>query len=299
MARHAKSDLVAAILSFVIAATTPSAAAADDDFLADIELVKAHMNDPAWRIVDVRPAEAYQSGHIPGAVNIPIDEFFDAPPNHDLIAPIDKIQKAMSGHAIDNATTVVFYDKDEFYDAARAFWVLEVYGHDKLRLLDGGFKAWQAAELTVSTTVPKLAHRTFIPTVAPDRLATKLSTRLAIDNPNVLLVDARTRPEYEARVSHGARYGHIPSALSYPTDELFVEIDGVKIMKAPDTLRQIYAALPADKKVITYCNIGKKSALVYFNLRRLGYDAANYDGSWHEWSLDGSLPIEPTDGATR
>lgn len=288
--RYAHAVLVLLLLSPI----GPSrAASTNDELLVDTAFVDGHKHDPDWRIVDVRSAAAYAEGHIENAVNVPIDAFFDAPPRNDLIANIDAMQRLLSASGIDNNTWVIFYDEDEFHDAARAFWVLEVYGHDKVRIMDGGFRAWRAADRPKSLDTPKIAARTFIPSVEPSRLATKMSTRLGIDNPNIVLVDARTAPEYEGRVSHGARYGHIPKAVSYPSDDVFTTIDGVRFLKQKVALAEQFGGLPHDKKIITYCNIGKKSALVYFNLRRLGYDTANYDGSWHEWSQDGSLPIEP------
>jgi len=263
------------------------------DYLVDAEWLASALAKKDLRILDIRSKADYEDRHIKGAVSLPVEQLFASGHRNDLVAPIGEIQKLLSKKGVGPGTTVVVYDDGTLNDAARAFWVLELYGHDHVHLLDGGFHAWKKRRFSISSTVTIPDPKTFIPTVKANRLATKLSTRLAMNNPNVVILDARSELEYIGKETHTGKYGRIPTSINVPTTELFSEIDGVRYLKHKNEIAEIYGSIDSRKKVITYCNIGKKSALTYFNLRRLGHDTANYDGSWKEWGGDSSLPIEP------
>jgi len=261
------------------------------DFIVEVDWLRANQNHSRLLIVDVRDKKAYSAGHIPGAVNVPVDSTFSSDKTHSMVAPISAIQEIFSQAGISSDADLVLYDAGQYANAAREFWVLQVYGHQHVSILNGGFKLWQKQQLEISTAVPKLSRGQFIPTIVPEILSTKFTTRLAINDASKLLIDVRTPDEYKGLKSKTSRYGHIPTAINVPSTVNYTTVDGINKIKPLTDLRKIYHTVDASKKVIAYCNKGKDSALTYFVLKRLGFNVSAYDGSWFEWSNDFELPI--------
>ncbi len=245
----------------------------------------------SWIILDVRSEEKYAAGHIVGAINIPIEKTFRRVEKTKKVASIPIIQELFASAGISNDSIVVLYDGGGYIDAGRMYWVLEVYGHQNVVLLNGGYPGWIKRNLPVSREARQLKPTRYVAAIQPSRLATKFQTRLAIDDKNQNVIDARSNNEYIGKSSQAIRSGHIPSAISIPWDENFVETGGVLVIKSFAELKKIYDGIDSAKKVITYCNRGKHSSFTYFILRQLGYDAAHYDGSWLEWANDPNLPV--------
>ncbi|WP_455220866.1 sulfurtransferase [Kaarinaea lacus] len=242
-------------------------------------------------ILDVRTEVEYSEGHLEGAINLPITRLFSSESRSGLVISINDARTIFSNAGIDMSTNVVIYDNGNFVDAARAFWVLELYGHQKSSLLDGGFPAWVNANYPVTTQIPTVESKKFIPTVVPERLSTKLSVRLAIDDTNTVIIDARTEKEYIGKESRSERKGHIPNAINIPAMENFVVTDEYSRLRSDEELVALYSPVADKQRVITYCNKGKDSALTYFVLRKLGHNVSAYDGSWFEWANDFQLPV--------
>jgi thiosulfate/3-mercaptopyruvate sulfurtransferase len=114
----------------------------------------------------------------------------------------------------------------------------------------------------------------------------------AIQNSHVTIVDARSADEYAGRKSDASRAGHIPAAISIASTSHLMKEGSVCRIDDLERLRSLYAGVPADRKIITYCNTGQRASVGYLALRALGRDVAVYDGSWMEWGNDPSLPIE-------
>lgn len=261
------------------------------NLVVETDWLKEHFNEPGIIIVDVRNNKQFQKEHIKGAVNIPVDSTFGGQPNSGLVAPISHIQNIFSRAGIDNNVDVVIYDDGTYFDAARVFWVFEVYGHKHVGLLNGGLDLWKKLGLPTSSLAQNKESKSFIPTVVPDYLSTKLSTRLAVNDDSKLILDARTSEEYSGKKSKTKRFGHIPGAINIPAKQNYTGQNGINVIKPIEELERLYSAIDKNKKVITYCNKGRESALTYFILRRLGFNVSAYDGSWYEWSNDPSLPV--------
>lgn len=265
-------------------------AVAEDGFLLSNEWLLAHAADQDLILVDARDAQAYEQGHIAGAINLPVDLTYDR--NHpERVAGVKVIKALFSQAGIGNDAHLLIYDDGSFKHAARLFWVFEVFGMERVSLLNAGYAQWSAAGLPISTEPTQRAPVDFVPIMQHERIATAFTTRLAALTGSTILIDARVEPEYSGRESMTGRYGHIPTARNYPSQlNLVPDVDrpGIHDIEA---LEAVYRDLGKDRPVIAYCNYGKESALTYFALRRLGYDVSTYDGSWVDWSSQHALPV--------
>ncbi len=247
-------------------------------------------NSSSVLIVDSRARKDYLAGHIPGAVNLPVNHTFDED-NQFRVVGLAAIQTLFRRAGIKAGEVIVVYDDGGFIDAGRLFWVMEAYGLSKVRILNGGVPAWIAAGYELSTEDVIVAETDFVPMVNPDRVASVLKTKLAIYDKNTLIIDARPSVEYTGEKSESIRNGHIPSAKSVPWNKNFTEINSRLHIKPIAELRELYGDIEAGQSMVTYCNKGKQSSLSYFILRSLDYDVSHFDGSWHVWSNDPELPI--------
>ena len=270
--------------AFALADVTPRPA-----FTAELAWLKANLLRGDIAVVDTREAREFAAGHISGAVNIPVANTFSKDPRGDLLASISEIKELLRAAGIRNDDHIVLYDDGSFADAARVFWVLEVYGHEHISILNNGFQAWFKLRAPISTQEQPRKRSDYLPSVNPRRLATKFSTRFATRNDQVVLIDARSEAEYQGLESIASRHGHIPSARNVPASDLIT--GGEPQFRPLDELASLFDDIPKNKQVITYCNKGKHAAMAYFTLRSLGYDVATYDGSWYEWGNDLNLPI--------
>jgi len=273
------------------AAASFAADPSDVRFQVSTEWLNSHRTEEKVRILDLRPATDYQQSHIDGAVSLPIENLFSSDKGKHYIATLDRIRSAFGGAGIDSDVLAVIYDGGELVNATRAFWVFEVYGHSRVVVLDGGFTAWVDTHLPVSSKETIASPRAFVPRIAPNRLATKLTTRLAIDRPNTVIVDVRDSDQYLGEKSVAPRAGHIPSAINISGKDIYDESDGARRLKPIGELAALYKNINPNTAVVTYCNDGVRASATYFVLRRLGYNVANYDGAWLEWGNDASLPI--------
>ncbi len=247
-------------------------------------------------VIDLRPAEAFAAGHIPGAVHLDLFglSLIDTSP-----APLDAflwmIAHLLVTRGAGAERTVVVYDEQSGIRAARAFWFLELFGHPAPRLLDGGFGAWSAAGHPVTTEAAPPARADWSVGRVAARLATWQDVRDATDAAGAaraVLLDTRSTGEHRGTVRRARRGGAIPGAVHI---EWTRNLDPSGAFKPAAALRTMYeeAGVTPDREVITYCQGGYRAAHSYLALRLLGYPRVrNYLGSWKEWGDRVDLPIE-------
>jgi thiosulfate/3-mercaptopyruvate sulfurtransferase len=244
-------------------------------------------------VLDLRPAEAFAAGHIPGAVHLDLFglSLIDTDPA-PLGAFLWMIEHLLASRGVTTERPVVVYDEQSGMRAARAFWFLEYFGHPEPRLLDGGFGAWVRAGLPVTTVADKPIASEWRGTRVEDRLATWRDVYERLHRRDVVILDTRSEGEYRGTVVRAKRGGAIPGAVHI---EWTRNLDETGAFKPGPELRALYerAGVTPDKEVVTYCQGGYRAAHTYLALRLLGYPRVrNYVGSWGEWGNREELPVE-------
>jgi thiosulfate/3-mercaptopyruvate sulfurtransferase len=270
--------------------------------LVTTEWLVEHLNDDDLVVAEVdENPDLYDEGHVPGAIKLHWRDDLQDPVERDLVEK-EEFERLMGERGISNETTLVLYGDKNNWFAAYAYWYLKIYGHQDVRILDGGRQKWIDQNRELSTDVPQISAASYS---ARDRDETIRARRDAVLRSigNDALVDVRSPQEFSGELiaapgyeQEGAqRAGHIPSAQSIPWAQA-VNDDGT--FKSADALRELYGGkgITPDRQVTAYCRIGERSAHTWFVLKELlGYeDVRNYDGSWTEWGNLVDVPIEKT-----
>ncbi len=272
------------------------------EVLVDADWVQAHLHDPKVRLIEVDvDTTAYDQGHIPGAVAYNWQKELQ---DQVVRAPLSKehLEELLGRAGVSNDTTIVLYGDNNNWFAAWALWIFKYYGHQDVRLLDGGRVKWLADKREITTDVPSYPATTYH-AGTPDTGIRALRDQVLswLGRANIALVDVRSPGEYSGELlapanlpQEGAqRGGHIPGAANIPWSQA-VRADGT--FKPADELRSLYGSngVTPDKEVVAYCRIGERSSHTWFVLQYLlGYpQVRNYDGSWTEWGSLIGVPIE-------
>jgi len=272
------------------------------DVLVTTAWLAEHIGDDVVVVAEVdENPDLYEEGHIPGAFKLHWRDDLQDALERDIVEQA-AFEELMASRGIGSDTTVVLYGDKNNWFAAYAYWYLKVYGHEDVRILDGGRQKWIDEGRELTTDVPSSRSASYAAKPADESIRARRDAVLAgLGAPARALVDVRSPQEYSGELmappgyeQEGAsRSGHIPTAQSIPWAQA-VRDDGT--FKSTDELRELYAGkgVTPDKEVIAYCRIGERSAHTWFVLRELlGYpDVKNYDGSWTEWGNLVDVPIE-------
>ncbi|MGH1562786.1 sulfurtransferase [Mumia sp. DW29H23] len=241
---------------------------------------------------------AYQAGHVPGAAYVDMDTELADPPGdgrrgrHPLPDPA-RFATAMRAHGVRSGVPVVVYDGADGTAAARAWWLLTYHGHPDVRLLDGGFAAWEAAGLPVASEEAVVEPGDFV--ADPGHLPVVDADGAARVGRDGVLLDARVTPRYRGEVEPiDPVAGHVPGAVSAPT---FDNVDADGRWRPAEVLADRFVGLGAvpGREVAVYCGSGVTAAHEVLALWRVGVDAALYAGSWSEWVSDPTRPVATGD----
>jgi thiosulfate/3-mercaptopyruvate sulfurtransferase len=269
--------------------------------LVTTDWVAQHATETGVRVVEVDvDTTAYDQGHVPGASGWNWTTELCDTVIRDIV-PMNKLEELLGQSGIDNQTAIVLYGDNNNWFAAWAFWQLKIYGHQDVRIMDGGRKKWLAEGRALTTDKAAVAPKTYkakspdlsIRAFLPEVQEASRSRRAA-------LVDVRSPQEFTGEIlappglpETCQRGGHIPGAKSIPWAKACND-DGT--FKGAEELKALYGAqgITADKPVVAYCRIGERSSHTWFVLKYLlgVQNVKNYDGSWTEWGNLVGAPVE-------
>lgn len=243
-------------------------------------------------LIDLRKPEEYASGHLPQALNVWRNQITDSSYAYGGMIPTQhQFENLLSGLGITPTDTIVIYDDKAECDAARLWWILKFYGHQHIKLLNGGLAAWLAVNGQITNDFPKIEKSTYRFSNSPDSsvLALLSDVELAISDSEIIILDTRGVEEYSGKFqkSGAAKPGRINQAINIDWATA-VDYNGTKKFRSSKELSEIYKSAQTDttNEIIVYCHTGVRSAHTFFVLSELlGYkNVKNYDGSWTEWS---------------
>ena len=271
------------------------------DVLVSTEWVAQRLGDPGVKLVEVDvDTEAYKEGHAPGAIAWNWTTQLQDRVTRDILSK-EQISELLSASGISNDDLIVLYGDNNNWFAAYAYWQLKIYGHEKVKLMDGGRKKWLAENRPLTKDVPAPQRADYVAKEPDLSLRAHASEILGkLNKAGVGLVDVRSPQEFSGELlappglsETAQRAGHIPGAANIPWAQAVKE-DGT--FKPADELKALYGGkgITSDKEIVTYCRIGERSSHTWFVLHELlGYpNVKNYDGSWTEWGSMVGVPIE-------
>ncbi len=277
---------------------------ANPDVLVETEWLAENLRNPNIRIVESNEdVLLYDTGHIPGAVHIDWKRDLQDPLVRDYISP-EAFAALCSRNGIAPETTCVFYGDKSNWWACYALWAFQLFGHEKVKILNGGRDKWikEGRELTREKPNPTPAQYPVPAGRRDDAIRAFYEDTLAHSQARKPLIDVRSPSEFSGETTHMPEYpqegvlrgGHIPGAKSVPW-KTAVNENGT--FKSVEELEKIYVqgcGLKPDDDIIAYCRIGERSSHTWFVLKYLlGFNKVrNYDGSWTEWGNKVRAPIE-------
>ncbi|MDX6275073.1 MAG: thiosulfate/3-mercaptopyruvate sulfurtransferase [Frankiales bacterium] len=275
------------------------------DVLVDADWVEAHLDDPKVVLVEVdEDTAAYEKNHIRGAVRIDWKKDLQDPVRRDFVSK-EQFEALLSQRGIGNDDTVVLYGGNNNWFASYAYWYFKLYGHDAVKLLDGGRKKWELDSRELVSDVVQRPATTYT-AKEQDRSIRAFRDEAVAAIGSLNLVDVRSPDEFSGKLlapahlpqEQSQRPGHIPTAKNIPWSKAANE-DGT--FRSDDELTVLYTEAGVDlaKDTIAYCRIGERSAHTWFVLHELlgQPNVKNYDGSWTEYGSLVGVPIELGDGS--
>jgi thiosulfate/3-mercaptopyruvate sulfurtransferase len=274
------------------------------EVLVDTEWVSKNLQSEKAKIVEVDydPENGYKKGHINGATLIWWKRDINDPVTRDIISK-KQFEDLMKRNGISEDSEVVLYGDFNNWFAAFVFWIFKYYGHENIRIMNGGRKKWELEKRPYTMEEPKVTPTSYVAQPPNEGLRAYLfDVKRALDKKDTVLVDVRSPKEFTGEITappeypmeHAQRGGHIPGAQNILWATAVNDADGT--FKTYEELKQNYTSkdITPDKDVICYCRIGERSSHTWFVLKYLlGYpQVRNYDGSWTEWGNMIGNPVE-------
>lgn len=271
------------------------------EMIVETDWLAEHLNDPDLRVVDCDLPEQYRRAHLPGAVNPPGDHYYKDPDDRRFIMQPAQFAAAISQLGIGNDTDVVGYDASGGLYATRLWWCLSYYGHDRVRVLNGGWNRWLQEGRPITMAAPKVDAGVFKPGApVEDIRATAEYIMQAMSRPDVIVLDVRSDEEWMGTNNRGnKRSGRIPGSVHIEWLNNVESAEQGRRWKSPAELRAMFEAegVTPDKEVITVCQLGIRASQAAMTLKLLGYDRVrDYDASFFEWGNRDDTPIVMPDG---
>lgn len=251
--------------------------------------------DASWMLPELRrdPRAEYAEAHIPGAVYMNLGELADtSSPLPNMLPTPEKFASRMRALGVSAEMRIVVYDNSPHHTAARAWWMLRLFGARSVAMLDGGLERWRSEGRPLESGIEAPLPASFDARADFSGVRTLDQIRAMLGSDEEQLLDARSAARFagaEPETRPGLVPGHIPGSRNLPYGQLF-DADG--LWKRGDALAAAFegAGIDLSRPVVTTCGSGITAAVLLFGLHLLGRDAALYDGSWSEWGGDPSTP---------
>lgn len=277
----------AIFLAVFSSAAIANASEVHPEMIVSAQWLAEHLNDPNVVVLHVAEKRSeYDAGHIPGARFLALEDFIE---DEDAELPsTEKLKAAFEKVGVSDDSRVVIYTTAWYPMAGRAYYTLDYLGHgEKTALLDGGIDEWKLEKRLLAKDEPKVARGSFTPNVHPEARALMEEVKKISAQPSkfVTLVDSRPDKRYTD--------GHIAGATHVYWQETLVDAKNKPVFLPADKLKELFASrgITPGQKLVTYCEIGLQASHMYFVAKYLGYEAAMFDGSIHQWSHVNMLPV--------
>lgn len=264
--------------------------------LVDRGALQVMLGTPGLVVVDVGRAETYAQAHVPGAVHLDYGQIVATqPPAMGLLPSAEQLGTVLSRLGLQQTDHVVAYDDEGGGRAARFLWTLDVVGHSRSSLLDGGIQAWLEEGGPVTRTPASRIATSYPTTLHGEPVADKRYVLEHLGDATIAIVDTRTHAEYAGATKRAERIGHIPGAINFDWVNAMTDPPRNLRLRSKSELSAtlVELGITPDKEVIAYCQTHHRSAHTYWVLKYLGYPRIRgYPGSWSEWGNDAGTPIE-------
>ncbi len=250
------------------------------------------MKDDNVVIVSAQKSSSYNDFHITGSISLPPSILVDNDPISYMNKSAEEMAEIIGSKGVSNTNMIIIYDEGSHKYSGRLFWVFKYLGAPNVKIMNGGLESWKAIRKPVTSSPTTLKPATFTANVQPQFLANLDEVKKATNDPNYVIVDARSDAEYMGTDNTKLRQGHIPGAVHINYEDLMAS-NGE--LKTTEELSELYASkgVSPDKTVIIYCKTSVRAAIEFVALNSvLGYENVKvFDGAMAEWSSDASTEV--------